>query len=352
MNYHIKNIIIDGKPAELYAKDGRFCRRGELSDMPREVDGRGLVARPGLFDIHAHGALGFDTMEGHLSEMAAFEFSHGITSWLPTTMTMPYDEVAAASAHLPRRGEGEAKIPGFHLEGPYICEKYKGAQNSDFLAKPNIGDISRTPHAKMVTLAPELDGAIEYIKNCPFVVSLGHTDADYDTALAAFRAGAKCLTHTCNAMPPLLHRAPGPIGAAITADAYVQVISDGIHLHPAMVMALYRIFGRERMVLISDSVRATGLSDGNYLFGGQAMLVRGGIARTEEGALAGSTSTLYDCVRAAVSFGIPEADAYYMASKTPAMLMGLPKGELSFGYDAEMILVKEDGTLAATYIFD
>jgi N-acetylglucosamine-6-phosphate deacetylase len=197
----------------------------------------------------------------------------------------------------------------------------------------------------MVTLAPELAGAEAFITSCRahgISVALGHTRADYETARRAFRLGADNLTHTCNAMPPLLHRAPGPIGAALTEGAYVQVISDGVHLHPAMVLSLYRMFGAERMILISDSMRATGLPDGEYDLGGQSMTVSGGVARTHDGALAGGTTPLYACVLRAISFGIPAEEAFRMASDTPARLLGLNKGRIEVGYDADFCLVGED----------
>ena len=196
--------------------------------------------------------------------------------------------------------------------------------------------------AKIVTIAPELPGSEEFIRAAVSqgaCVAIGHTDCDYATAARAFAAGAACLTHTCNAMPPLLHREPGPIGAAMMHGGYAQVIADGIHLHPAMVMALYRMFGRERMILISDSIRAAGLPDGQYDLGGQAVTVKDGQARlTVNGALAGSTTPLLTVVQRAISFGIPARDAFAMASETPATMLGLNKGRLDVGYDADLLL--------------
>ncbi len=352
VEYRIINATVDGKDAELYAKDGRLCRAEEIGDKATVIDAKGATVRPGLVEIHSHGCLGFDTMEGHLSEMSAYQFRHGVTSWLPTTMTMPLSEIKAATDSIPARGEGEAKIIGFHLEGPYIAKKYKGAQNSDYLALPRLEDLKELHNYEMITVAPELDGAMEFIKEADAVISLGHSAADYAIGEEAFCCGARCLTHTCNAMSPLHHRDPALIGAAMLSGGYAQVICDGVHIHKAMILALYRMFGPERMILISDSMRATGLSDGTYSFGGQTVIVRDGVARTEDGALAGSTASLYDCVRKAVEFGIPEEDAYRMASRTPAELMGWKKGVLAPGYDAEMIFVGENGELLRTLILD
>ena len=190
---------------------------------------------------------------------------------------------------------------------------------------------------------------MEFIKNCPAVVSLGHTEADYDTVMAAAEAGAKCLTHTFNVMPGIHHRAPGPIPAGADSGMYAQLICDGLHIHPAAVRFLIKAYGKEKVVLISDSMAATGLGDGEYSFGGQSITVKDGAARTEGGNLAGSTTNLFDCVKCAISFGIPEEDAVYMATESPAALMGLNKGRLAVGYDADIILVDDDFDLKAVY---
>lgn len=352
MEYKVIRASVNGDLTELYAKDGVFCTAGEIGGDATVIDAGGAAVRPGLVEIHSHGCIGFDTMEGHLSEMSAFQLQHGVTSWLPTTMTMPISAIRAATDIIPTRGRNEAKIVGFHLEGPYIAEKYKGAQNSDYLALPRLDDLRMLRNYRMITLAPELDGAMEFISGADAVISLGHSAAGYEIGERAFRCGARCLTHTCNAMSPLHHRDPALIGAAMAEGGYAQVICDGVHIHRAMVLALYRMFGPERMVLISDSMRATGLSDGTYSFGGQPVIVKDGVARTEDGALAGSTATLYDCVRTAIRFGIPEDDAYRMASLTPAELMGWKKGRLLPGYDAEIILIGKNGELLDTMILD
>ena len=213
-----------------------------------------------------------------------------------------------------------------------------------------MSEFADYDNIKLITLAPELDGAIEYIKAFGGVVCLGHTDADYDTAVNAARAGAKCLTHTFNAMPPLHHRSPSLIGAAADFDMYVQVICDGKHIHPAVIRILYRLFGPERMILISDSMRATGLPDGVYELGGQTITVKEKTARTADGALAGSTSSLFECVRCAVDFGIPEPEAFRMASETPARLMGLKRGIIKSGYDCDLIVLDDKNEIDTVII--
>lgn len=343
----LKNARVGGTLTDVTVRDGKIAAIGNTSS--EGYDCAGLTLRPGLIDIHTHGCGGRDTMDGDIAPLARFHLAHGTTSFLATTMTAPLDTLAALCNALPARGEDEAHCLGYHLEGPFISPDAKGAQNGAYLALPT--DTSNIPNVKMVTLAPELPGALDYIRASRTPVALGHTVADYATAMAAFEAGALCLTHTCNAMPPLHHREPGVIGAAVMSDAYAQVICDGIHIHPAMINVLWRTFGTRRMVLISDCMSATGMPDGTYDLGGLDITVDGGIARTQNGALAGSTATLYDCVRAAIRFGIPADDAFAMASATPAELLGLQKGKIAVGYDADFILTDDQHNLVKALIF-
>ena len=356
MDKIIKNALVDGKLTDVTVRNGKIIKVGKTDCEGEITDLHGKELRAGLFDIHSHGNSGYDTMDNDrdaLRIMSEFELRCGVTSWLPTTMTMPMSEIIRATAEIPEKCDGRANIVGFHMEGPFISPLHNGAQRMEDIILPSADAMRSVKNIKMLTLAPELDGAdkvIEYCRENGIAVSIGHTDADYETSARAIRMGAKCLTHTFNAMPPLHHRETGPIGAAITEDAYVQVICDGKHIHRAAILALYRIFGAERMILISDSMRATGLGDGDFIFGGQKVTVRDCTARTEDGALAGSTSTLFDCIMTAISFGIPADDAYRMASETPAKLMGLKKGKIAEGYDAEFIVPGEDGKLESAFI--
>ncbi len=333
----LKNVRLYGNITDITV-DGSLISSIGKTDLPG-TDFCGARIYPGLIDTHSHGCIGFDTMEGHLAEMADWQLSQGVTTWYPTTMTMSEEEIIEATGRDIAFGHG-ASIPGFHMEGPFINKKYKGAQNEKYIKAPSMELFCKCKNVKTVTIAPECEGSEEFIKNCPAVVSLGHTDADYDTAKRAFDLGAKKLTHTYNVMPPIHHRAPGPIGAGAVSDGvYAELICDGKHVHEAAVKMLISIFGTDRIILISDSMRATGLGDGVYSFGGQPITVKGGTALTEEGKLAGSTSTLFDCVRCAISFGIDEVTAVKMASENPARLMGLNKGKIEVGYDADFIIV-------------
>lgn len=335
---------------DIVTEDGKIVALEKTSLSGFDLDGADVY--PGLFDMHSHGCMGYDTMDQkYLHEMSVFQAEHGTTSWLPTTMTVSMDEIrAVVNAPLPDF-QNAAAVLGYHMEGPYISPRYKGAQNECYIKAPDLEEFSALSHIRVVTIAPELPGSMDFIRGCKSVVSLGHTAADYETAAAAMDAGAVCLTHTFNAMPPLHHRSPGPIGAAITKNAYVQVISDGLHLHPSVVLGLYKIFGADRMLLISDSMRATGMPDGNYEFGGQEITVKDRVARTQDGALAGSTTPLFDCVKRAISFGIPKQDAFRMASLTPAQLCGIKnKGLLAPGYDADFITVDDELNLSHVII--
>lgn len=339
----------NGGEFDFITENGKFVFVGKTDEDG--IDLKGKKVYPGLVDIHSHGCVGYDTMDGeNLEEMSLFLAENGTTSWLPTTMTMPMETIKKVTKNKDINNKKAAQILGFHMEGPYISPEFKGAQNEKFIKSPDINEFEELENIKIVTVAPELEGSMEFIKKCKAVVSLGHTSADYETSASAMEAGAECLTHTFNAMPPLNHRNPGPVGAAIDKNIYVQVICDGIHIHPAVVRMLYKMFGKDRMILISDAMRATGLSDGEYEFGGQKIIVKERIARTESGALAGSTSTLMDCVKKAIEFGIPEEDAFCMATKTPARLMNVNKGQIKPGFDADLIILDDCGEICMTVL--
>ncbi len=342
----LKNVKLNGKNTNITIENGRIAAFGEVNSAEESIDLMGFEVCPGLVDIHSHGCIGIDTMDVEgLDKMSVYQAENGITSWLPTTMTMDYGLIKRVTNRDISDIEG-AEVLGFHMEGPYINKKYKGAQNEEFIKKPDIEEFKTLENIGMVTIAPELAGSMEFIKNCGTVAALGHTDADYETGVAAFESGARCLTHTFNAMPSFHHRNPSVIGSAIECDGYVQVICDGLHLHKSVVTALYRIFGSDRMVLISDSMRATGMNDGEYEFGGQTITVKDKVAKTGDGAIAGSTTNLFNCVKKAVEFGIPKAEAIKMATLTPANLIGATgKGRIEIGADADIIAVDDNMNL-------
>ncbi len=259
--------------------------------------------------------------------------------------------VGSAGPEISPNGDACAELVGIHLEGPFLCAEKKGAQNGAWLREPDFDMLRRLQkiaagRIRMVSIAPELPGALDFIRRVraqtDIVVSLGHTAADYDTASAAFSAGANHVTHLFNAMPPLHHRAPGVIGAAQDDPAcYVEVICDGIHLHPSILRMVFRLFGPARVVLISDAMRATGLRDGTYDLGGQAVTVRGSRATLADGTLAGSVTDLLSGLQNAVSFGIPLVDAVRAATVNPAKSIGIYAryGSLDAGKVANVLVV-------------
>ena len=341
---YIKNVLLNGNPCDIGVENGKFAKILPHDAKREGKDFGGAKILPGLIDIHSHGCIGLDTSTGGIAEMADWQLSHGTTTWYPTTMTVSAEDIIAATRQNIDLGHG-ANIPGFHLEGPFINQKYKGAQNPAHVLIPSQELFEACSNVKLITVAPEIEGAIDFIKNCPCVVAIGHTDCDYDTAMEAFAAGAKSLTHTYNCMNGIHHRNPGPIPAGMDSGAYAQLICDGKHIHEAAVRTLYKMYGADRITLISDSVSPTGVGDGEYDLGGLPIIIKDGTARTLGGNLAGSTTTLFECVKKAISFGIPESDAVKMATETPARLMGLNKGKIEVGYDADFILVDEDWKL-------
>ncbi len=344
-----KNGVVNGTLTNIYAKNGKIAAIGHTAEDGIDLGGHAVFA--GLIDIHCHGALGTDALgkEEHLERMCIYFAKNGITTWYPTTGGSR--ENVLRWLQTPLTGKRGAHMPGYHLEGPYLSPRMPGACATENMKLPDIADFAGYDRAKLITVAPELEGALDFIRQTNMHVCIGHTTADYATAIAAIETGADCLTHTFNAMPPLHHREPGVIGAAIAKNIYAQVISDGVHLHPTVVTALYRIFGKERMILISDAVAGTGMPNGEYLKQGKyRRIIKDGVIRTEDGKLAGSASNLFMDVKKAISFGIPREDAFYMASATPAAYMGLNKGRIAVGYDADFIVVDDNNDLIMTVL--
>ena len=317
------------------------CVEGNLitasSTDGKVYNAQGCYIIPGLTDVHFHGCVGRDFSDGDpqgLEEMAQYELSRGVTQICPAGMTLLEEQLTkvcqTAAAHRAARKPG-ASLCGVNLEGPFLSREKKGAQNGDWLHAPDVDMFRRLQKAsgglvKLVSVAPELPGALDFIQAVEgeVTVSLAHTTADYDTAMEAFRRGARQVTHLFNAMPPFSHRAPGVVGAAAdTPECNVELICDGVHIHPAVVRSVFRLFGPKRVILISDTMRAAGISDGDYTLGGQAVTVKGKLATLADGTIAGSVTDLMSCMRTAVSFGISLADAVRAAAVNPAMAIGI-----------------------------
>lgn len=332
---------------------------GELPGAP-DLDAGGGYVIPGLVDIHTHGALGEDFSDGSqegLARLSQWYASNGVTSFLATTVTLGEPELSAAmDAVRSFRRRGGAKCAGVHLEGPFLSYAKRGAQNGDYLSRPDVDLFRRLNDrsggaVRMVTVACEEPGATDFIRQVSQVcaVSLGHSAADYGTALEAFRAGASHVTHLFNAMPPLHHREPGIIGAALDAGASAELICDGLHVHPSAVRAAFRLFG-DRINLISDSLRCAGMPDGDYTLGGQPVLMRSGRATLPDGTIAGSSIALTEGLRRAVSFGIPLAEAVYAASAAPAAAANIDAGVLDAGKPADLLLLDRELHIRAVFV--
>ena len=331
------------------------------------VDGFGAYAVPGLIDVHFHGALGLDVCDGGFEtvrQIARYEAASGITAICPATLTLPVDELCgilsnmadfrdAASAD-PETYADCADLVGINMEGPFISVSKKGAQNPDYIIPCDVKAARKFQDAarglvKFIGLAPECNPNYrEYIAEVSgFVnVSLAHTNSDYDTAMDALSLGACHAVHLFNAMSGFTHREPGVPGAvADSPHASVEIITDGIHIHPSMVRAAFKFNGPERMVLISDSLRAAGMPDGQYELGGQPITKQGRYCRLIDGTIAGSVSNLMDCLRTAVlEMGIPLTTAVACAASHPAKALGIldDYGTLETGKYADVVLLDAD----------
>lgn len=331
-------------------------------DGPADYDAAGCYVIPGLVDIHTHGAMGEDFSDGNpagMQPMADYYAAHGVTSFLATTMTLK-EETLTPAMHTIRdfKRQGGAKCAGIHLEGPFLCYAKRGAQAAENLHKPDADLFDRLNAAsggmvKLVTVACEEEGAEAFIRNVSqkCTVSLGHSTADYDTAMAGFAAGATHATHLYNGMPSFLHRAPGIIGAALDSGASVELICDGLHIHPAVIRATYKMFG-DKLNLISDSLRCAGMPDGDYELGGQPITMKNGKATlTGTDTLAGSSISMLDALRNVVKFGLPLEAAVYAASTAPAQAAGLSDiGAIEAGRAADLLVLDKDLNLKAVFI--
>jgi len=352
-NAKILNSDFEFEFSDIEISNGKIIKILPQNEKKQEeaTDLSGCTIIPGLIDVHIHGCNGIDTMENNFEALSVYLAKNGITSFLPTTMTLPVSELKNTLSTSTR--VSGAQILGFHLEGPYVSSAYKGAQNEKYIKEPDINDFEGFDNIKMITIAPEINGAMEFIKEASkkYSVSLGHTETNYETAIEAIENGANCVTHLFNAMKAFSHREPNLLGAAFEKNIYTQIICDGIHVHKAAVNMAYRLFSENRLVLISDALSPCGLADGTYDLGKQTVTVENGIAKLSDGTIAGSTSNLFECVKTAVKFGIPFEKAVKMASKNPADLIGEnKKGRIKVGYDADLVVLDSDLNVANTYV--
>lgn len=360
----IRNVKVYGEDkkfskGEIVIKDGLFAENaGEDEEV---VDGEGFYAIPGLVDIHFHGCMGHDFCDGTkeaIEEIAKYEASVGVTAIAPATMTLPVEELehilSVAASYKKEKHKG-ADLIGVNMEGPFISEEKKGAQNKQYITACDkdvcLQFLTASENlVKFVAIAPEKSPDFtEFIREMKdkVQISLAHTNADYDTAKAAFDAGANHAVHLYNAMPAFTHRAPGVVGAVSDCGHVgAELICDGVHIHPSAVRAAFKMLGADRIALISDSMRATGMADGRYTLGGLEVDVTGNRATlVSDGALAGSATNLMDCMKTAVKqMGIPLETAVACATMNPAKQIGEYEnyGSITPGKKGNVVLLDEE----------
>lgn len=312
---------------------------------------------PGLIDVHLHGAAGYDICDGTpeaIDAIAAYEHSKGIVGFVGATMTLPVEDIDRILENAAKACEGNKGMLGICLEGPFISPNRKGAQKLAHILRPSVELLDSFQkkadnYMKYVVVAPEecrLDGGFKEFVDAAtknnMRVCIGHSDASYDVALKAFEDGASEVTHLFNAMSSFDKRSPGVVGAAFDSNAYVELIADGNHVHPSMVRMVFNGFDRERIVLVSDSMMATGMEDGEYRLGGQKVNVRGNRATLESGTLAGSVTNLYDCMLNVINMGVSIENAVMAATYNPAKSLGVDDfyGKISEGYDGHLVTIE------------
>jgi N-acetylglucosamine-6-phosphate deacetylase len=361
-------LIVDGRIAQLFSNTHQLPATDSVRDLA------GLTLFPGFIDLHIHGAVGVDTMSAgadDLRRVAEFLARNGVTAWLPTLVPSPVEQYASAISAIEtaRQGQKEqagglrSRLLGVHYEGPFVSSEQCGALHQEhFRAYANSADLDSLPIVKnddaihMMTLAPEIDWGIELIKELRqrgWIVSLGHTRATVDVLDQALAAGARHMTHFMNAMTPLHHRAPGPVGWGLLHDEVTcDVIADGVHLNPIMLKLILRAKTAERVSLISDAIAAAGLGDGDYEIWGEKIAVKNGRTQNPRGSIAGSVITMLDAVRMMLSLGASEVEVARMASTNPARLLSIDQdcGSIEEGKRADLVALDQAGNVRHTII--
>lgn len=345
---------------DLYIEDGVIVADVDRVKDKTVIDAAGCYVIPGLIDIHSHGALGHDISDADeegVHTILKYQRSHGITSYCPTTMTLSktqLEKVLTIAREVKaswQKKNKEAAFIGINMEGPFLDIEKKGSHREEYIIEPDIDYFRKCNELsggliRLVTLAPNKKGALAFIKalHGEVRVALGHTAATYEEAKRALEAGASHVTHLYDAMLSMHHREPGLIGAAAEKESCMaELICDGIHVHESMVRAAFKLFP-DRIILVSDSIRAAGMADGTYELAGQQVTVLGKLATLENGTIAGSVTNLLDCMRTAISYGIEPETAIAAVTMNPAKSIGIYEevGSLSIGKRADILLLDEE----------
>ena len=339
--------------------DGKFGAVLPANVPEDAVDLQGATVIPGLIEVHSHGNSNCDFSDGDyegLKTMAKYYASCGVTSFAPTSMTLPYDVLAKAFATARKladeQPEGLSVVRGINMEGPYFSMKKKGAQNGSYIKDPDFEGFKKLYDGcggliRIVDLAPELPGAVEFAEKASKLctVSVAHTDTDYEHARQVFEAGATHMTHLYNAMPGIHHRNPGAIPAGCEKpDVQAEIICDGLHIHPATVRLAFSAF-KDRMIVISDSGRCAGLPEGTkFDLGGQFAWVKGGIGRLADGTISCSATNMWQCFLNCISWGIQEEEVVRACTYNPAKAIGADDvvGSIAEGKIADFIVCAPD----------
>ncbi len=347
-------------------KDGKIMSFHPDEGSDEVILGEGRYLSPGFIDIHIHGAGNHDTMEGTFEALDIISRTiadHGTTGFLPTTMTVSLEDIkAAVEAAKDAVGKvGGASILGVHLEGPFISEFAIGAQNPNYVEKPTIENFKEMvgedlAFIKNITIAPEVDGALElipFLRDHQINVSMGHTKATYKEAMEGIKAGVNHSTHLFNAMTPFSHREPGAVGAIFDTDISTETISDGIHVSYPSLRTAYKLKTSDKVLLITDAMMACGMPDGTYSLGGQPVISKDGAARLESGALAGSILTMDKAVQNVYkNTNLPLHEVIKMASYNGAKFIGVEntKGKIALHYDADLLILDENLNVENVYV--
>jgi len=365
MIYKNADVFVDGsfQKVDFEVKNGKFITISNDLTSNDVLDCTDLLILPGLIDIHSHGCIGYDFNTANATEiekMCEFYAKNGITSILATNMTIDYNIYKEAMIRIKNVMESKihgSRISGINMEGPFLGVDKKGAHDTRYLIPIDVAKFDELnalsgDNIRLVDIDPKLPDSLAFIKEYSKskTISLAHTSCDYDLAAKAFEAGASHVTHLFNAMNGLHHRYPGLIGAFSDFDVHAEIICDGIHIHPSVIRMMFKI-DSDKLILISDSMPATGLKDGIYELGGQKVYVKDSKATLEDGTIAGSTITVYEAMKRAINFGVPKEQAILSATLIPAKAIKVDHeiGSISTGKKADFIILDKDYNIQSVY---